>query len=658
MDRSHGQGSGGRRAAPEPVRRWAPVASTVLLWTACFAALLVNACDDPTVSLDQPPVAFAGYDQTLVLSHDPSHGRAVAGGLLDGRRSQDPEQPDADLGFVWTQTLGPDPLLPLDAALPRQIVWLTEPGLYAFELVVHFGGQASVPDVVHLMVREPTECEPRGVEECNGLDDDCDGVVDEDLQPPAATLQAGVCQGAVQQCGGRAGWLEPELATLPGYEDPEASCDGQDNDCDGSTDEGFDADGDGVPDCFECSLLRFPQLGQPCQPGGGCPARRWGCRITDVGPQLTCEPSLHMVEALPCGHFERPALASMVRNVSGSLAWVGPNEPRFEHDGLLDANALLLEGERTSLIRSSGALSGGRWHLSPEPGPELVPAPFLAPDGGPALSLASEAVDDSLYQRDLVARAGASLWYSVYLRRADASGLALALEVGGGEQIAALAVPATWERATVHVAWPPDDERWARFVLRRVGPPAGPAQVAVWGPQVEQAPFPSSYFVTTQDGGTRPADRLSFSAELLGVDEGTITFWMRPRYPAGVEDPSLVVSEVEGWLRCMYEGAGPQVRCALGDEQLSVDATGLGPEGWSFVALTVSAAEGAQLYLGVSGALRSASLAGPLVLAPLGPEPLRPLPLFARSRDLRVFARHLAPEEIQGLFDQDLPSYP
>lgn len=73
---------------------------------------------------------------------------------------------------------------------------------------------------------------------CNGLDDDCDGQVDEDLEPPVADQNAGVCANALKECRGGQGWREPNYAQLPGYENRrERSCDdGRDNDCDGATD--------------------------------------------------------------------------------------------------------------------------------------------------------------------------------------------------------------------------------------------------------------------------------------------------------------------------------------------------------------------------------------------------------------------------------------
>jgi len=80
-------------------------------------------------------------------------------------------------------------------------------------------------------------------EQCNALDDDCSGTVDDELTVWQSNCKlTGVCtpQEVVATCNGTTGWT-CSYAAIPDYvEGSEAGrCDGKDNDCDGATDEDF-----------------------------------------------------------------------------------------------------------------------------------------------------------------------------------------------------------------------------------------------------------------------------------------------------------------------------------------------------------------------------------------------------------------------------------
>ncbi len=114
---------------------------------------------------------------------------------------------------------------------------------------------------------------PAPAEACDGTDDDCDGTVDEGCscidgtqQPcysgPAGTENVGVCTGGTQTCANGA-WGACMGETLPAAE----SCNGIDDDCDANVDEGLGNASCGVGACQASTPNCIGGQVQVCQPG-------------------------------------------------------------------------------------------------------------------------------------------------------------------------------------------------------------------------------------------------------------------------------------------------------------------------------------------------------------------------------------------------------
>jgi putative metal-binding protein len=113
-------------------------------------------------------------------------------------------------------------------------------------------------------------------EVCNGSDDDCDGGTDEDFG--TVTCGIGACQVTIEEC------VDGEAQVcIPGDPAPSEMCEGTDDDCDGDIDEGcLCLDGNTQP-CYSGSPMS-QNVGE-CHDGTQtCAGGQWGPCLGDVTP--------------------------------------------------------------------------------------------------------------------------------------------------------------------------------------------------------------------------------------------------------------------------------------------------------------------------------------------------------------------------------------
>jgi hypothetical protein len=131
---------------------------------------------------------------------------------------------------------------------------------------------------------------PGASELCNGVDDNCNGLVDEGNPEEGgvcATGDPGACANGTLFCDPTAGTLVciPDVAA-----GPELCLNGLDDDCDGMVDEDSDDDGDGILNCSDNCLDAFNPPAD-CDGDVGTPDEQCDSDGDGIGDECDCTPA-------------------------------------------------------------------------------------------------------------------------------------------------------------------------------------------------------------------------------------------------------------------------------------------------------------------------------------------------------------------------------
>lgn len=217
------------------------------------------------------------------------------------------------------------------------------------------------------------------------------------------------------------------------------------------------------------------------------------------------------------GSFTRASIGTYYDS-TGTLQTASSGTPRFDWDPLTHAaKGILIEDSRTNIIKASENFSGTGWTVDGA----VLGSGGTSPNGSSnATSIALGTGNNRLYVFDNSGVTGNKV-FSLYLK--SGAGSVIKISPVGGQTPSALIsvdlstntltssnpntqlinIGAGWVRVSIPVSVVVASGNSTYWTISNSGP-----SVLIWGAQLEQGTFPSSYIPTTSAAVTRAADSL------------------------------------------------------------------------------------------------------------------------------------------------------